>query len=162
MLENFQRVDIEWIRSHIDYTTKTFTDPNGIIVSEIDMPDDVANTHGISVFGAPRRIQAHNPQDHRKFKVDAESYKIKQDENGDEGFIGYLDFYVGDNGDSNVGFTYLYPEYRGKGISREMTDYLEIITPEDAKLNVGDTKDEKIYYMSHKHNSENPGRVDYK
>jgi len=162
MLEDFQRVDIEWIRSHIDYAAKTFTDPNGIIISEVDMPSDVANTHDIGVFGAPRRIQAHNPQDHRKFKVDVESYKIKQDETGDEGFIGYLDFYVGDNGDSNVGFTYLYPEYRGKGISREMTDYLEIITPEGAKLNVGNTKDEKIYYMSHKHNNENPGRVDYK
>jgi len=53
MLEDFQRVDIEWIRSHIDYAAKTFTDPNGIIISEVDMPSDVANTHDIGVFGAP-------------------------------------------------------------------------------------------------------------
>ena len=126
------------------------------------MPSDVANTHDIGVFGVPRRIQVHNPQDHRKFNVDVESYKIKQDENGDEGFIGYLDFYIGDNGDSNFGFSYTYPEYRGKGIFREMTDYLEIITPEGAKLNAGYVIEEKSYYMAHKHNNENPGRVDYK
>ena len=164
MLENFERVSLDWIRENIDYSTNSFTDKNGIYIVEIDMPEDVAYTHSIEAFGIPRRIAAYNPNDMRKFKVDPESFKIKQNDEGEQGFIGYLDFYkeqAGDQLNSNVGFTYLYPDYRGNGLSREMTDYLEIITPPGSVLNVGYAPDLKIHYMSKQWNDLHPGRVEY-
>lgn len=165
MLENFQRVSLDWIKDNIDYSTNSFTDPNGIYIVETSMPEDVAYKHHIEVFGVPRRISAYNPNDTRKFKVDVTTFKLLQDEDGEQGFIGYLDFYKQEkdgNVNSNVGIMYLYPDYRGKGISREMTDYLEIITPLGSKLNVGNAGDSSIFYMAKKWEDEHPGRVDYK
>jgi GNAT superfamily N-acetyltransferase len=164
MLENFERVNLEWIRDNIDYSTNSFTDPNGIYIVETDMPEDVAYTHNIEIFGTPRRISAYNPADSRKFKVNLETFKILHDEAGEQGFIGYLDFYKEEKDgsiNSNVGIMYLYPDYRGKGISREMTDYLEIITPAGSILNVGNAGDSNIFYMAKQWNDLHPGRVKY-
>lgn len=166
MLENFQRVDLNWIKDNIDYSTNSFTDLNGIYIVETAMPEEVAYTHNLTSFGTPRRISAYNNSDTRKFKTDINTHKLLQSDNGEAGLIGYLDFYREEKEDgqinSIVGILYLYPDYRGKGVSRELTDFLEILTPPGGVLKVGTAKDETIFYMAKQWNESHPGRVDYK
>lgn len=165
MLEDFTRVDLEWIRSNIDYSTNSFTDPNGIYIVETAMPEEVAYTHSLASFGTPRRISAYNNSDTRKFKTDVNTHKLLQDDEGEQGLIGYLDFYK-ENKDGQVnsvfGNTYIYPDYRGKGISRELIDFLEILTPPGSVLKAGTIKDETTFYMAKQLNELHPGRVEYK
>jgi hypothetical protein len=165
MLEDFTRVDLEWIRSNIDYSTNSFTDPNGMYVVLNTMPEEIAYTHKLDSFGIPARISVYNPADLRKFKIDTATHKLLQNDDGEQGLIGYLDFYKehkDDQVNSKVGFMYIYPEYRGKGLTREVTDFLEILTPPGSVIKVGTSKDETIFYMAKQWNDLHPGRVDYK
>ena len=84
MLENFQRVNLEWIKSNVNYSTNSFTDPNGIYIVETDREEDFANK------GIPRRISAYNPTDLNKYKINSDSNKIVKDENGEQGLLGIL------------------------------------------------------------------------
>lgn len=165
MLENFERVNLEWIKNNMEYSTNSFTDPNGIYVVETAMPEETAYTHRLTSFGEPRRISAYDSSDTRKFKVDVTTHKLLQNNEGEQGLIGYLDFYKEEKDgqlNSIIGAFYVYPEYRGKGISREITDLLEIITPPGSVLKVGTAIDESTFYMAKQWNELHPGRVDYK
>jgi Tol biopolymer transport system component len=151
IFENFERVDMEWIKNNIDPETKSFTDKNGIYIVETEMPSDIVNKHLIDSYGTPIRLAAYYYEDKKRFLTNSTSFELFENTSGDESLIAYLDFYKEDKGngriDSNIGMLYVRPEYRAYGVARELTDYVFVTMPDGSKLNAGRGGTLASYYL---------------
>lgn len=155
---------------------------NGRPMVESDMPESLAYQHPIRSYGNPRRLSVYDMTDSTKRSSNNERGLVS-DPNGEPGLVGAADFYreperkapnlvtVDEKGnivstpgkpfaDVNVG--YIQSATQGKGIGRQMFDYMLNTTPKNSTLNVGRAVSDETLHMAEKAAKEKPGSVSYK
>jgi len=183
------RSDGQWQQPELNYFGTDATknqnyvgEVNGRPMVESDMPEKLAYQHPIRSYGTPRRLSIYDMTDSTKRSSNNERGLVK-DPNGEKGLVGAADFYreperkgsnrvtIDEKGnktvtpgktfaDVNVG--YMQSANRGKGVGRQMFDYMLNTTPENSTLNVGRAVSDETLHMAQKADKEKPGSVHYK
>lgn len=155
---------------------------NGRPMVESDMPEGLAYQHPIRSYGTPRRLSIYDMTDNTK-RSSTDARGLVSDPNGEHGLVGVADFYreperkgwdeitIDENGNktvtpgktfADVNIGYMQSAAKGKGVGRQMFDYMLNTTPENSTLNVGRAAHDATLHMAKKADKEKPGSVSYK
>ena len=160
-----------------------FHDAVGRKYVETDMPKSYQYRHNLSSFGEPRRLEVYHPEDKTPRKI-TRGYvsDVPEGKRGKKGLIGYMDFYreprevvgtstyVDESGNetkrpieakpnTNIGFMNVHDKFKGGGISRQMVNYLDKTTPEDARINFGEVHHRAVAKIAMDMEKERPQHV---
>jgi len=115
------------------------TTSDGIIYEARPMPEEFIGNNNVKSFGTPIRVYMIDTNEERKFKdVIGETGVFISDE-GEQGYVGYYDFYVESDNTITSGIFYVHPFHRKRGLTKNLIGYLE-------SINEGDLIYNKLHY----------------
>jgi predicted GNAT family acetyltransferase len=102
-----------------------------------DMPEKFVFKYTNKSEGEALRLLVFDKTDNIRRRIDPNTFAISEADFGLEGLVAYSDYYVDNLGNIIVGYAYVVPEHRKRGISKEMYKYYLEITKEESTLNLG-------------------------
>ncbi len=113
----------------------THTTSDGIIYEARPMPEEVVGTHYSQSTGIPIRIFIYDQNEERKFINYNGQEGIFLSNEGEQGYIGYYDYYVESDGSITSVSVYIHPFHRKKGIFKNLIAFLEDFAEEGTVSN---------------------------
>lgn len=114
-----------------------FEDDIGRQYFKKDMPEKFVFKYTNRSEGDALRLLVFDQTDNTQRRIDPKTFDILEADFGLEGLVAYSDYYVDNLGNIIVGYAYVVPEHRKRGISKEMYKYYLEITKEESTLNLG-------------------------
>ena len=117
----------------------THTSSNGLIYNARPMPEEFLSTHKSVIHntnsGTAVRLYIIDPNETRKFACRVSDGVIYISEDGEQGYIGYYDYNLEENGSVTTKLVYIHPQHRGKNISKDLFNFIESIAEEGTIYN---------------------------
>jgi hypothetical protein len=108
----------------------THTTDDGYIFDVRPMPEHQSDTHGAPITGTPVRLFVIDTNEKRKFATIPHEYGVFLSDEGEQGYIGFYDYQVEDDGNITSQAMYIHPFHRNKGIAKKVLFYIESICEE--------------------------------
>lgn len=112
---------------------------NGIIYDARPMPEEFKDTHKLVLHntnsGTAVRIYIIDPNEERKFAGRIGDEGIYLSDDGEQGYIGYYDYNLEEDGSVTSRAFYLHPQHRGRGIMKNLLLFIEELAEEGTVYN---------------------------
>jgi GNAT superfamily N-acetyltransferase len=117
----------------------THTSDNGLIYDARPMPEEYLNVHQSILHntnsGIAVRLYIIDPNETRKFANKENDPGVYLSENGEQGYIGYYDYNLEEDGSVTTRLVYIHPQHRGRNISKNLFNFIESIAEEGTIYN---------------------------
>jgi GNAT superfamily N-acetyltransferase len=113
----------------------THTTPDGITYQARPMPEEFVGTHQPKSTGTPIRIFIYDQNEQKKFITPKGEEGVFLSDEGEQGYIGYYDYYIESDGSITSVSVYIHPFHRKKGIFKNLIAYLEDLAEEGTVSN---------------------------
>jgi GNAT superfamily N-acetyltransferase len=108
----------------------THTTDDGYIFDARPMPEEFIGTHNKPSTGIPIRLFIIDTNEKRKFNTIPGEFGVFLSDEGEEGYIGFHDYQIEDDGSVTIQGFYVHPFHRSKGIVKKVAFYIESICEE--------------------------------
>ena len=108
----------------------THTTDDGYIFDARPMPAEFIGTHDKPSTGTPIRLFIIDTNEERKFATIPGQFGVFLSDEGEQGYVGFYDYQVEDDGNVTSQAMYVHPFHRSKGIARKVLFYIESICEE--------------------------------
>jgi GNAT superfamily N-acetyltransferase len=108
----------------------THTTDDGYIFDARPMPEEFIGTHNKPSTGTPIRLFVIDTNEERKFNTIPGQFGVFLSDNGEQGYVGFYDYQVEDDGNITSQGFYVHPFHRNKGIAKKVLMYIESICEE--------------------------------
>jgi GNAT superfamily N-acetyltransferase len=117
----------------------THTSSKGVIYNARPMPEEFKNIH-VAVLhntdsGTAIRVYIIDPNEERKFVGKINKQGIYVSDDGEQGYIGYYDYNLEEDGSVTSRAFYIHPQHRGRGIMKDLLLFIEEIAEEGTIYN---------------------------
>ena len=108
----------------------THTTDDGYIFDARPMPEHQSDRHGAPITGTPIRLFFIDTNEERKFATIPHEYGVFLSDEGEQGYIGFFDYQVEDDGNITPQAMYVHPFHRNKNVAKKVLFYIESICEE--------------------------------
>ena len=113
----------------------THTTDDGYIFDARPMPEEFIGTHDKPSTGTPVRLFVIDTNEERKFNTIPGNFGVFLSDEGEQGYVGFYDYQVEDDGNITSQAMYVHPFHRSKGIARKVLLYIESICEDGTMSN---------------------------
>ena len=113
----------------------THTTSEGIIYKARPMPEEFIGNNNVKSSGTPIRVQMIDTNEERKFKTVFGESGVFISDDGEQGYVGYYDYYIESDNSITSGIFYVHPFHRNKGLTKNLIAFLETINEGDLVYN---------------------------
>lgn len=115
------------------YFTHKTTD--GITYQARPMPEEFIDNNVVKSSGTPVRVYMIDANEKRKFSTEPSTTGVFISEDGEQGYVGYYDYYIETDNSITSGMFYVHPFHRNRGLVKDLITFLETINEGDIVYN---------------------------
>lgn len=113
----------------------THTTSNGIIYEARPMPQEFVQNNVVQSSGTAIRVYMIDTNEERKFLTQPNTTGVFISDDGEQGYVGYYDYYIESDNSITSGIFYVHPFHRNKGLVKDLVTFLETINEGDIIYN---------------------------